>query len=608
MSGLSQLFIPPDSIESGGDGFVQLLFLMGSYGYILYWASNLIAEGSELLMLVLNPGLIGGLVLPVMGAVPDGAIVLFSGLGPGAQSKLKVGLGTLAGSTIMLLTVPWCICQFMGRVDLDAVTGRAIYGRRAGKSKLENGASLTETGVRPTKEIPANAKIMLLTAIAYVIIQGPAFFYDGTAGAARKESGWALAGFIVSIIAFLGYSAYQVLSASALEQQEAKLDAVRKKLFNQNVHVSVLTLLGEVAVESAATTEEGAQMKRRLTQKLLTKDAGAEISEGERDNIRPLLETLYKQYDIDGDNGLDKYEVRYMLKDSLKMSHMQEIPMSEVTDLFRKYDKDSNGSISFEEFELLFWDYLDHFLADKKSGIDSRRASASRTTLPAIADEEVGEGGDGSASGGVPSSKTKVSHFSRRRTINSRRQDFSKSMQELEEEDGEEDEEEESHMTRSQIWTKSAFLLVFGVGLVTLFSDPMVDVLTALATRLDIPVFYVSFIVTPLVSNASELISSMVFAAKKTRSSITMTFSALLGAATMNNTFCLGIFLALVYFKGLMWEFSAEVLSILVVEIVMAVIAIRTRTYPTWMGLVVGSLFPLSIAFVYILENVAGLD
>ena len=32
--------------------------------------------------------------------------MFFSGLGPDAQSQLSVGVGALAGSTIMLLTVP----------------------------------------------------------------------------------------------------------------------------------------------------------------------------------------------------------------------------------------------------------------------------------------------------------------------------------------------------------------------------------------------------------------------------------------------------------------------------------------------------------------------
>lgn len=71
-------------------------------------ASNMISDGSELLLLVpAVAGLVGSVVLPVLGAVPDGAIVLFSGMGDDAQSQLSVGVGALAGSTIMLLTIPW---------------------------------------------------------------------------------------------------------------------------------------------------------------------------------------------------------------------------------------------------------------------------------------------------------------------------------------------------------------------------------------------------------------------------------------------------------------------------------------------------------------------
>lgn len=70
----------------------------------------MISEGSDLLLLVPSmAGLVGGVVLPLLGAVPDGAIILFSGLGSveEAQETLSVGVGALAGSTIMLLTVPF---------------------------------------------------------------------------------------------------------------------------------------------------------------------------------------------------------------------------------------------------------------------------------------------------------------------------------------------------------------------------------------------------------------------------------------------------------------------------------------------------------------------
>ena len=54
-------------------GITGLVWLFVSYGYVLYFASNLIGEGSELLLLVPSmAGLVGGVVLPVLGAVPDG--------------------------------------------------------------------------------------------------------------------------------------------------------------------------------------------------------------------------------------------------------------------------------------------------------------------------------------------------------------------------------------------------------------------------------------------------------------------------------------------------------------------------------------------------------
>lgn len=56
--------------EVGGTG---LLWLFLSYGYALYYAADLIGEGSELLLLVPSmAGLVGGVVLPLLGAVPDG--------------------------------------------------------------------------------------------------------------------------------------------------------------------------------------------------------------------------------------------------------------------------------------------------------------------------------------------------------------------------------------------------------------------------------------------------------------------------------------------------------------------------------------------------------
>lgn len=73
----------------------------------------------------------------------------------------------------------------------------------------------------------------------------------------------------------------------------------------------------------------------------------------------------------------------------------------------------------------------------------------------------------------------------------------------------------------------------------------------------------------------------------------------------MNNTLCLGIFFALVYFRKLAWAFTAETLAILLVTwVVGAIGAFRVNFKLIW-SLIVISLYPLSLLFVWVVEREA---
>ena len=101
--------------------------------------------------------------------------------------------------------------------------------------------------------------------------------------------------------------------------------------------------------------------------------------------------------------------------------------------------------------------------------------------------------------------------------------------------------------------------------------------------RTGIPPFYVSFVIAPLASNASELIASYSYALKKTPKSISIALQALQGAACMNNTFCLSIFMALIYFQGLAWEYTAETVAIVLCQLGVAIISaqkVQVRIMP----------------------------
>lgn len=188
------------------------LFLTLVYGYLLLCGANLIGDGGEHLMdLKLGSGIIGGayhgsrcrhllahssssrsrssrlcssecagLVLPVIGALPDSIIILVAGLhgsravaheqvcttlwrlAPDSHRpavpvhvqpcgtayccccahcseqptdmtvlplQIAIGMGTLAGSTIMLLTIVWGGSVLCGRCNLDQQVSQALHGR-----------------------------------------------------------------------------------------------------------------------------------------------------------------------------------------------------------------------------------------------------------------------------------------------------------------------------------------------------------------------------------------------------------------------------------------------------------------------------------------------
>lgn len=504
------------------------------------------------------------------------AVVLFSGLGSNPQESLKVGVGTLAGSTIMLLTVPWAMCQVVGRVDLDD-QGRADY---AARPKCSRGLDLFRTGVACSAEIPANAKIMLATAGTYLLIQGPAFALAGGekhthSYVADHERWWAFAGFITAVVTFFAYSIYMVMSANALEQQKRRIATARKEAFRSGL--VGLDGMREIMIEARASSPESAPLRAD-------------------DRMRHLLRPIFNRFDADGNGTLDEAEVRGVFE------HLHiRASKSQLNEVLTEMGGD-DAKVSFDEF----CDVVLKWGAERVATMKKRRSSMLSSIIPKlsarrpshrlISDAAIAEETDGDVE--MPGAGASGASPSRR--IAEEADDGSSS-------EDESDEEDEAGLTPGQIKFKSAVLLTVGVVAVTLFSDPMVNVMAETGSRLGISPFYVAFVVSPVASNASEFISSMVFASRRTKKSMTLTFSALLGAATMNNSFCLSIFLALVYFNSLAWTFSAETTAILVIEICMCVIASK-RQHPTWKAIVVFALFPLSILLVWFLENILGWD
>lgn len=521
---------------------------MISYGFVLYKASELIAQGSELLLLIPSlAGIVGGVVLPLMGSVPDAAIMLFSGLKGDryqAQQSLSVGVGALAGSTIMVLTIPFGLSILSGRVDLSE-DGKPNYH---GRPKLSYGKtfsqSLLGTGVAVSPTINKGVLTMLMTLIPYIVIEIPLFLLpkdDTDEEIAAGEYYWAWLGFLVCLIGFGKYLKVQ-FDVSKRGDDDLKRMAVMKKLLSHGT----ISLRG--ALYDALLLEEKMEQEAKLhdTYKEMLDDQSYYTSAIVIHYLEEVLKEPFHKYDRNGTGFLDKNEVRVLFKDM-----NEDISPEKMDFLFNTFDRNNSGTIGYAEFCEVMYAYM------KKNFREMQLPSMSYSS-PSIDEDEEEE---------IPPDLTNLSPEEQQRKIKLR-----------------------------------AFaMLALGAGLVVPFSDPTVDVLQEIARRLNLSPFYVSFLLVPFASNMCEVIASLYYSAKKTSKSTTVALSSLTGAAAMNNTLCLSLFMGLIVFRGIAWEFTAETIAIIVVEIIVCYIASKSQMRALE-GYIILSLYPLSIVLVAVIK------
>jgi Ca2+/Na+ antiporter len=567
-----------------------LFWLFLSYGFVLYKASDLISEGSELLLLVPSmAGLVGGVVLPLLGAVPDGAIILFSGLGDieAAQETLSVGVGALAGSTIMLLTVPFALSVYGGRVDL--IGPKHDKPNYLGKPKLVSPKEhwlyeFTRTGVGLQEAVHHGGVLMVVTLLPYLLIQVPALFLHGpTQEVAKGEHWWSFLGLVICLLGLTLYMKLQLQISKDGENRDKRMAVVKKVLQKGSMSLSgaIAESVRDQELRIASIASQAATEYQSINSPHSTTAApggGGSFADTEGHPmlypspavvayLKEVLSDAFLTYDYNGDGELDMRETCVFFRD-----FHETISDDEMEVLFRKYDTDQSGFISFDEFIGLAYTLI--------KTQDKKKRNGSSNNTPAAND----------------------AHSNRSVVAQTNEAIAETAFADIEQEEVPEEFTDLSpEEQQSAIKLRAFYMCATGAVLVVFFSDPMVDVMQEIAVRAHVSPFYVSFVLAPLASNASEVISSMYYASKKTGKTITVSLSTLEGAACMNNTFCLSIFMGLIFFRGLAWQYTAETVAIIISEVVVAMF-VQSNYLSLYGGCLIFMLFPLSIALVATLE------
>ncbi|KAH7860746.1 hypothetical protein Vadar_017591 [Vaccinium darrowii] len=497
------------------------LFLILVYGYLMFLAATYLSHGSELLLEILGPGIIGGLFLPILGALPDAMLILVSGLSgttATAQSQVSVGMGLLAGSTVMLLTIIWGTCVIVGKCDIqDSI---AVDG------KDTKGLNLTGSGVSIDIWTCYAARIMAVSVIPFIAVQVPQVM-SSTSGRHLTV----LIGLIFSFAMLVSYCVYQIFQPWI---------QTRRLAFVKHKHVMSGVLK---------------HLKMRGLGRLL-KDDGTPNEE--------VIEKLFHSIDADGDQHISSAELKALII-GIRFDEIN-LDQAEATEkLMKDFDTSLDSKIQLSEFI----DGVSRWIGEAKRSEDSSN-NAGPTTVKYLDNFHQ---------------QTKREH---------------------DQLGDQSDEVVEGVQDRKKTTIKAVLLLLLGTLIAAAFADPLVDAVDDFSDATGIPTFFISFIGLPLATNSSEAVSAVIFASRKKRRSASLTFSEIYGAVTMNNVLCLSVFLALVYIRDLTWDFSAEVLVIVIVCVVMGAFASFRTTFPLWTAILAFLLYPFSLALVYVLDYVLG--
>ncbi|KAJ4770050.1 Calcium-binding EF-hand family protein [Rhynchospora pubera] len=453
------------------------LFLIFVYGFLMFKAATFLSSGSELILEILGPGIVGGSFLPILRTLPDALLILASGLSGSketAESQVLVGMGLLAGSTVLLLTLVWGTCVVVGKCDLSE-NSTSI------DSQDTKGFNLTKSGVSTDKQTSDAAKIMGISVLPFILILLPKVFKFNS-----SQRVFLLICLVLSVLLVLAYAFYQIFQPWV---QKRRLEYVRIKLLMSGI-------------------------LHHIESKFLTKFTR---EDGSPDSS--AISNLFHAVDSDNDKKIARDELHAFLV-GIQFEEMGLEKKGAVDQVMEDFDTSDNGLIEEEEFI---------------AGISKWLKEARRTV--SISDND---------------SKSFLRDF------HQRTRDEHNTL--IDREDG----EEETIVNKKWTTLKAILFLFVGTVMSVAIADPLVDTFHNFSQATNIPSFFISFIALPLATNSGEAVSAIIVASRKKQKTSSLTFSEIYGGVTMNNIMCLAVFLTVVYVRHLTWDFSSEVLIILI--------------------------------------------
>ncbi|MFS7929383.1 putative EF-hand domain, sodium/calcium exchanger membrane region, EF-hand domain pair [Helianthus anomalus] len=552
------------------------LFLIVIYEYLLYHGESY-AGGDGRIFRVLGKNFYVSIFSQLLDSLPDSLILLATGLScdqEKAQEYVVTGAGLLAGSSVLLLTLLWGTCFVCSR--------RKFTGSHSSSSLLAG------WGIHTDPETSFHATVMFYSLIPFVIILFPSVF--GISYSTQEHKIVLLVSLSAAVICLISYFSYQCF--------EKKIWIRRLEYAEVEQKVEMHVPFYEVQALMMDREKHLIKRQKDMEQMLKTTENDKESTMSKKEFHKMFEEWLDDTKKLmDDPYSMDKKETEYnqvvelLLEDKNKwielMSFMMEDASGEkfltedgspnesaIYGFFDKIDIDKNGHITPAELEAYYQKIL---LDDEIAEIIMRHLDIDGNGD--IDKEEFNSG---------------VKKWLASRNLQQRSQDSNL-------------EADKYHRTEAKAKTKemlkAIILLIVGILMITFLAEPLVESVRQFSESVKIEPFYVSFILVPLATNARTAIAAIRAASQKRHHTTSFTFSEIYHKVFLNNILGFCVLVSVIYFRGFTWHFSAEILVVVIVCIIMGLLASLKSKFPDWTLLIAFPLYPLSMVVVYFVND-----
>ncbi|XP_059291057.1 sodium/calcium exchanger NCL1-like [Lycium ferocissimum] len=631
------------------------IFLIGAYQYLMITGEGLVSRGSKTLFNILGPGTFGATIFPILKTLPRIVMVIASGVSVSkekAQNQISSGISTTVGATVFNLTLMWGICLIYGTKDMTKKPAL----QPAESSPFKRLKGLSDRSVTIDKETRYTAGIMLLSLIPFVLVQPVTAF--------NSFFGRRILIFITLVVSLmlllsyflyqrlypwmqkrsLEYSKYENLLAGFLhhvqrhakgklinEEGDPDID-VLKRLFHETDRDAnkCLTLAelenlilemesGKVQMDKDYAISKILNSFDQNNDKKIQEEEFVEgckrwieeakrIAQSDESNSRKILRKVVKKYTKKQKDEIA--EIERIMARILKHVQTQALEpdlvkdgspnVERIKEIFHQYAFDGNNVITIPELEKLIGSVNFGEEINRDDSVKKVLRDFDRDGNDMIDEHEFIHGMTKWLNKAINATECP----DKKRAIDEYDEIKWKEVEKIVYE------EEKDGGINNKLFTwafnKSVLQVLLGIAILTLSAKPLMISTNDLSDVMGMPSFLIPFVMVPLALNARMAIAAIFPASQKSSKTASLTFSEIYGGVIMDNIMGMAALLAVVCIKDLRWNYSAEVLIVLVVCSVIGLLAFFRTTYPLWTCLVAFSLYPFSVVLFYLLERVFG--